>query len=71
MHGADLHINPRRIFGAVLVLGGFIAAGGTVAVLVGGATSPKHAIAYGLGWQSIIGGLLKGEYTAQPVPPPN
>jgi hypothetical protein len=39
---------------------GFIAAGGVVAVLVGDAVKAKQAIAYGLGWQGLIGGFLQG-----------
>ncbi len=41
-------------------------AGGGIAVLVGDATHPKQAIAYGLGWQGLIGGFLKPEAPARP-----
>jgi hypothetical protein len=53
-----------RIVGALLVLAVFVAAGGVVAVVVGDAVQPKHAIAYGLGWQGFIGGLLRARSAA-------
>lgn len=59
--GADLHITPARVIGAVLVLTVFVVAGGVVAILVGDAAKPKQAIAYGLGWQGLIGGFLQGQ----------
>jgi hypothetical protein len=55
-----LKITFPRVLGALLVLGVFVAAGGGVAILVGDATEPKQAIAYGLGWQGLIGGFLQG-----------
>lgn len=58
--GADVNISVGRIIGVVLVLGVFIVGGGIVAILVGDATEPKQAIAYGLGWQGTIGGLIQG-----------
>jgi len=58
-----------KTLGAVVVLVGFIVGGGFVALVVGGATEPRHAIAYGLAWQSIIGGLLQPP-EGKGVPPP-
>jgi uncharacterized membrane protein YbjE (DUF340 family) len=40
---------------------GYLIAGGIVAYVIGDATLPRHAIAYGLGWQGLVGGLLKRE----------
>lgn len=48
-----------RTLGTLTVLMVFVVCGGAAAFLVGGATIPKHAIAYGLAWQSIFGGLLQ------------
>lgn len=59
--GAELQISATRIVGVVLVVVGYVVAGGLVAYLVGDASAPRHAIAYGLGWQGLIGGLLKVE----------
>ncbi len=61
MNGADLHISVGRIVGFVVVLAAYLALGGLVAYLVGDATAPRHAIAYGLGWQGLIGGFLQGK----------
>jgi hypothetical protein len=60
-----------RSFGAVVVLVGFILGGGVVALMVGGATTPKHAIAYGLAWQSLFGGLLQTPGGGAPPPGSN
>lgn len=54
-----MRLTPARGVGALIVVGGFILGGGVVALVVGGATTPKHAIAYGLAWQSILGGVLQ------------
>jgi hypothetical protein len=58
--GADFQITPLRILGAIVVFLIFVLAGGVVAMLVGDAQHPKQAIAYGLGWQGLIGGFLQG-----------
>jgi hypothetical protein len=58
--GAEVTVTLARVLGCVLVLVVFIAAGGVVAILVGDAVKPKQAIAYGLGWQGLIGGFLQG-----------
>jgi hypothetical protein len=60
VHGAKLTLTLTRGFGFVLVVLIFIGAGGGVAVLLGDATQAKQAVAYGLGWQSTIGGLIQG-----------
>jgi hypothetical protein len=54
-----------RIIGVVAVVGGYLLAGGVVAVAIGDATAARHAIAYGLGWQGLVGGLLKVEPDAK------
>ena len=63
--GADLHITPSRVLGAILVVVAFLCIGGLVAVLLGDATRPRQAIAYGLGWQGLIGGFLQGRRAEQ------
>lgn len=60
LQGAVFKVTLLRVIGFLLVLTVFIAAGGVVAILVGDATEPKQAIAYGLGWQGLIGGFLQG-----------
>lgn len=45
-----------------------MAAGGVVAYVVGDARSARHAIAYGLGWQGLIGGYLQGRVATDPDP---
>jgi hypothetical protein len=47
--------------GFAVVVGGYIAAGGLVAFLVGDATAARHAVAYGMGWQGLVGGFLQGK----------
>ncbi len=59
--GADLNLTAPRVFGAVIVVACYLIAGGTVACVIGDATAARHAIAYGLGWQGLVGGLLKVE----------
>jgi hypothetical protein len=61
MNGAELHLSGTRVLGFLVVLVGYLAAGGLVAYLVGDATAARHAIAYGLGWQGLIGGFLQGK----------
>ncbi len=68
--GAELRLTFGRIVGALLVIGIFIVAGGVVALLVGDAMRPKQAIAYGLGWQGLIGGFLQGQRAGAPEPKP-
>ncbi len=58
--GAHLELSLHQAIGAAVVLAVFIVAGGVVAILVGDAIRPKQAIAYGLGWQGLIGGFLRG-----------
>lgn len=57
--------------GALIVLVGFILGGGVIALMVGGATTPKHAVAYGLAWQSLFGGLLQTPGGGAPSPGSN
>lgn len=61
MNGADLHISGTRIAGFLVVVAGYMAAGGLVAYLVGDAVVARHAVAYGMGWQGLIGGFLQGK----------
>lgn len=61
MNGADLHLTFPRLLGIAVVIVGYLVAGGVVAYVIGDATAARHAIAYGLGWQGLIGGLLKVE----------
>jgi uncharacterized membrane protein YbjE (DUF340 family) len=60
MNGADLHISWTRVTGFAVVIVGYLAAGGLVAFLVGDATAARHAVAYGMGWQGLVGGFLQG-----------
>jgi uncharacterized membrane protein YbjE (DUF340 family) len=64
LDGADLHVSFTHIAGFLVVLVGYLVAGGLVAYLIGDATAPRHAIAYGLGWHGLVGGLLKVEPSA-------
>jgi hypothetical protein len=64
--GGDLLITPKRVLGVVIVLVVFATGGAFAAYVVGGATKPKHAIAYGLSWQSILGGFLQLRPGEQP-----
>ena len=59
--GAQLRITLPRVLGAAMVFLAYVVAGGVVAMLVGDAILPKQAIAYGLGWQGLIGGFLQGD----------
>lgn len=66
MRGADFHVSSRRVLGAVIVIGGYMVAGGVVASVIGDAKAARHAIAYGLGWQGLIGGYLQGRRADDP-----
>lgn len=48
-----------RIIVALLIAAGFISLGGVTAFFVGEATEAKHAIAYGLGFEATLGGLVR------------
>ena len=61
--GADVHVTLGRVLGALAIVAIFVVAGGVVAILLGDATKAKQAIAYGLGWQGTIGGLIQGTRT--------
>ncbi len=64
-HGnAHLQLSVGRVVGALTVLAIFVVGGGVVAILLGDATQPKQAIAYGLGWQATIGGFFQGTRVA-------
>jgi hypothetical protein len=57
-----------RAIGALIIVIGLVAMGGLAALGLGSATAgtptcPLEAIAYGLGWQSTIGGLLNAKST--------
>lgn len=69
--GREFHPTWPRSLGALVVLLIFLLAGGVVALLVGGATTPKHALAYGLAWQSLFGGLLQAPGGGAPPPGSN
>lgn len=60
LNGAELTISFSRCVGLVVVVAGTMALGGFVAYLVGGATSAHQAVAYGLGWQGTLGGVIQG-----------
>jgi hypothetical protein len=53
------NVTGPRVLGSVLLFAIFAVGGGVAAVLVGEAIEPKHAIAYGLGWQGILGGVIQ------------
>ena len=61
---AQLAIKPGAVIGALLIVLCFAGLGGVVALGVSGAGSPtkaktaSEAIAYGLGFQGLVGGLL-------------
>ena len=61
----DLELRPRRIFLFGLVMTFLVGLGGLLAVAMGDALQPKHALFYGAGWE----GLFKGgvETTRQAV----
>jgi hypothetical protein len=59
---SELEFSWSRLVGFLIILVGLVAIGGLVAVGLGRAAPaavPLQAIAYGLGWQSTAGGLLK------------
>jgi hypothetical protein len=63
----ELAFSFGRLIGMLIILVGLIVVGGLAALGVGAAanattpTEPLHAIAYGLGWQSTVGGLLNAK----------
>jgi hypothetical protein len=60
MGGAELIVSFPRLVGVVVVVVATMALGGLVAFVVGDATSARHAVFYGLGWQGLIGGFIQG-----------
>jgi uncharacterized membrane protein YbjE (DUF340 family) len=69
MRGAELQISVLRVAGLIVVIVGYMAAGGLVAYLVGDAIVARHAVAYGMGWQGLIGGFLQGQRADELEPP--
>ena len=67
-HELDWEPNLSGTLGVLAFTSFFLGLGGGVAVLVGEATDPKHAVFYGLGWQGILGGYIKGTGTRLAVP---
>jgi len=62
----DIVISWGRVIGALIIVMGLITMGGLAALGLGSATAatptdPLEAIAYGLGWQSTIGGLVNAQ----------
>lgn len=62
----DVVFSWGRVIGALIIVIGLVAVGGLAALGLGTATAatatdPMEAIAYGLGWQSTIGGLLNAK----------
>lgn len=49
-----------RIVVAILLATVYVMLGGVAAVIVGDAVEVKHAIAYGLGFEALLGGVLRG-----------
>jgi len=66
--GHDVRVTPKRLLGVVVVVLAYVVAGGTIAYVVGDAKSARHAIAYGLAWQGLIGGFLQGRVATDPPP---
>ena len=48
-----------RVIVALLLAAVFITLGGVAAVVIGDAREAKHAIAYGIGFEAILGGVLR------------
>ena len=69
--GRDFEPSWTRSLGAFIVLLVFPLGGGIIALVVGGATTPKHAIIYGIAWQSLFGGLLQAPGGGAPSPGPS
>lgn len=54
-------VTAWRVFGVIVVLVIFALAGGLVALLFSDETTgAKEAIAFGLGWQGLLGGVIQG-----------
>ena len=54
-----LKLSVGRVIAAIVIAGVFVAAGGVLAIAFGDVTKSKHALAYGLGIEGILGGTLK------------
>jgi len=58
----DLHKSQKveftlhwpRLLAALGLFAAFVFLGGSAAIFIGGATQPKHAISYGLGWETVL-----------------
>jgi hypothetical protein len=57
--GEELNLTFTKVLGTALVFIIIAICGACAAYVIGGATKPKHAVAYGLSWQSILGGFLQ------------
>jgi hypothetical protein len=64
--GTEVDLTVRRLAGFILLALTFSFLGGVAALLIGGATEPKHAIAYGLGFEAIFKGALTSPPTRNP-----
>ena len=59
IYNGSLIFNFRRIMVALLAVLILIACGGLLAVAMGDASHPKHAIFYGAGWEGFFKGGLE------------
>lgn len=55
---ATLQFSGSRFFLALLIAVVFVGLGGAAAFLIGDAPQPKHAMAYGMGFEGILGGVI-------------
>jgi hypothetical protein len=74
--GGRIVFSWGRVIGALIIVIGLVALGGLAALGLGGMatappTDPLEAIAYGLGWQSTIGGLLNAKSSGPAPEPPS
>ena len=53
-------MNKVQLIGFILLLVLYPLLGGGMALLIGGATEPKHAVAYGAFWEATFKGIGEG-----------
>lgn len=49
-----------QLYAALALLAVYLAMAGLFAIFIGGATEPRHAIAYGIAWEAGFKGLASG-----------
>jgi hypothetical protein len=61
--GIGWESRPRLVVAMAILVVYLLMAGVFAAIIIGGATEPKHAIVYGIAWEAGLKGLVSGAET--------